>query len=213
MSDQPTGVNPPSYQPPTTTNVFGTKIPSAVTFAVAVLLFLLPFAELKCKTPEQRQDSLFKLNNIGMSFTNTGLGLALGSEWKTNMPNSRFFDSDRREDGWKKDMKSPEPNSWAIVALVLAVAGLGISFTKARAWAAVGAAAGALSAAALIGLMLDLQKQSKDLVSETQRAGNSLTVTEGSGFILYFTPWFFVAVVALVVASFFSYKRMQLTRQ
>lgn len=199
----------PSYTP-ASRGVLGTKIPSAVTFAIGVLLFLLPFAELKCKAPEEKQNSLLNLNKINMSFTNTGLGLAFGSDWKTNMPSlGGLFNDNQRENDWKKDMKPQKPNYYAIVALALAVIGLALSFTSSRSWIAVSGAAGVLAAGALIGLMIDLNNQSKDLVAETQKAGNSFSMSEGAGFTLNFTPWFYVAVIALAVAAFFSYKRMQ----
>ena len=66
---------------------------------------------------------------------------------------------------------------------------------------------------ALIGLMIDLNNQSKDLVAETQKAGNSFSMSEGAGFTLNFTPWFYVAIIALAAAAFFSYKRMQLLKR
>lgn len=207
---------PASYSPPyqsAPTGVFGTNIPSAVTFAAGELLFLLPFAELKCKAPEEKQNSLFNLGQLSMSFTNTGVGLAMGSDWKANMPSiGGALGNERREENWKKDMKPQDPNSYAIVALALAAAGLALSFTSGKVWAAVSIGAGVLSAGALIGLMLNLQKKSKDLISGTQEAGDRFTMTEGSGFTLSFTPWFYVAVIALLVAAFFSYKRMQLMK-
>ncbi|MBL7741206.1 MAG: hypothetical protein JNK14_18430 [Chitinophagaceae bacterium] len=209
-----TGESATASTTPAPTGVFGTKIPSAVTFAVGVLLFLLPFAELKCKAPEESETSIFNLSKLSMTFTNSGLGLAIGSDWKTNMPSAGgMFGEQGSEESWKKDMKPQEPNNYAIVALALAVAGLALSFTSGKPWAAVGLVAGVLSAGALIGLMLDLQKRSKDLVSETQNAANRSSITEGSGFVLNFTPWFYIAIIALLVAAFFSYKRMQLMKK
>ena len=195
---------------PAPTGVFGTKIPSAVTFTIGVLLFLLPFAELKCKAPEEKQNSLLNLSKINMSFTNTGLGLAFGSDWKTNMSSlGGLFNDNQRENDWKKDMKPQKPNYYAIAALALAIIGLGLSFTGSRSWIAVSGATGVLAVGALIGLMIDLNNQSKDLVAETQKAGNSFSMSEGAGFTLNFTPWFYVAMIALAAAAFFSYKRMQ----
>ncbi|MEI9910027.1 MAG: hypothetical protein WDO71_10335 [Bacteroidota bacterium] len=199
----------PSYTPAPTGGVLGTKIPSAVTFAIGILLFLLPFAELKCKAPEEKQNSLLNLSKVSMSFTNTGLGLAFGSDWKVNMPSMGGLFNNQQDGQWKKDMKPQKPNYYAIVALALAVIGLGLSFTGSRSWIAVSGAAGVLAAGALIGLMIDLNNQSKDLVAETQKTGNSFSMSEGAGFTLNFTPWFYIAVIALAVAAFFSYKRMQ----
>jgi hypothetical protein len=210
MNDQQaTGPYYPS-SPPASAGVFGTKIPSTVTFAVGVLLFLLPFAELKCKAQEEKKDSLINFSKLRVTFTNTGLGLAAGSDWKINMLpiDGLFNENNRQRDEWKKNTES-KPNAYAIVALALAVLGLGLSFTSSRPWIAVSIVAGALSAAALIGLMLDLQNKSKDLILNSQQPGNRPDMGNGSGFILSFTPWFYVAVIALIVAAFFSYKRMQ----
>ena len=62
-------------QPPTTPatssampGMFGTRIPSSVAFAVGVLLFFLPFAEIKCSRTVLTQKS--------------GLDIALGNKWK-----------------------------------------------------------------------------------------------------------------------------------
>lgn len=199
-----------SSNSPVPAGVFGTKIPSSVTFIVGLLLFLLPFAELKCKSPEEKHNSLLNLGKFEMSFTNTGLGLAIGSKWKMNMPSmGGFFNENPQEKNPQNDMKPQEPNNYAIIALVLAALGLGLTFTEKKAWIAVSAAAGALSAGTLIGLMIDLKSKSKDLVEETQKAGSNYSMTEGAGFELGFTPWFYIAIIAMLAAAFFSFKRMQ----
>ena len=48
------------------TGLFGTKIPSNIAFPLAILLFLLPFAEIRC-------------NGTGVA-SNTGLGIVNGAE-------------------------------------------------------------------------------------------------------------------------------------
>jgi hypothetical protein len=194
---------------PAPTGVFGTKIPSAVAFAVGVLLFILPFAELKCNPPKEKEGGLFDVSKINVSFSNTGLGLALGSDWKLNMPSIGGLFNNQKEGDWKKDIKPQEPNAYAIIALVLAVLGLGLSFTNAKAGASVNIVTGALSAAALIGLMIDLKKKSGDIISGMQKTGNSMDVGEYTKLTLNFTPWFYVALIALIVAAFFSFKRMR----
>jgi hypothetical protein len=72
---------------------------------------------------------------------------------------------------------------------------------------------GILSAGALIGLMLDLQKKVKT------DSGVTTPKTDGGGLFgldklndvkmtIDFTPWFYVAVIAFLAAAFFSYMRM-----
>ena len=74
-TNQPTTPTPPPYTPPPPTYVsaatpgmFGTKIPSSVAFVVAILLFLLPFSEIRC--------------GGSALMNNTGIGFALGKDWK-----------------------------------------------------------------------------------------------------------------------------------
>ncbi|MEI9808482.1 MAG: hypothetical protein WDO16_11780 [Bacteroidota bacterium] len=209
MTDIQTTVSPTPSYPPANKGIFGTKIPSSVCFVIGVLLFTMPFAELKCNPPEEKGGSLFNLGNMSMSFTNTGFGLAVGSDWKMNMPGMGGLFGDKKTDDWKKDIKPQEPNTYAIVALLLAILGLGLSFVNARPGAAVNILTGVLSSAALIGLMIDLKTKSKDIISDIQKTGNNFDAGEYTNLTLSFTPWFYVSVIAFLAAAFFSYKRMQ----
>ena len=177
----------PSY------GVFGTKIPSGVAFAVGILLFLLPFAEVKCNG-----------NSIAR---NTGLGIVTGKEWKSteNLFGEEVGATTKTEGNQKTD-----PNAYAIIALALCVIGLALSMTNAR--AAIGSAllSGILSAASLIGLMIDLQRQAKDpnpmkgsIDGDVGKSLNDIKVT------IEFTPWYYIAVVSFLAAAFFCYKRLQ----
>src|SRR5258705_891507 len=59
----------PILTPPVSSGIFGTKIPSTVAFAVGVLLFLLPFSEIKCGSTTLANKS--------------GLDITMGNEWKS----------------------------------------------------------------------------------------------------------------------------------
>ena len=194
---QPTTIVTPSASQP---GMFGTKIPSSVSFLVGVLLFLLPFAEIKCG------DTVFAKN--------TGLGIAIGKEWQT-VASKNMFGNDNDNKSTEDDAKKKQdPNMYAIVALGLGVLGLLLSFTNAK--AAIGSAilTGVLSAGALIGLMLDLQKKVK-----TDMGGNAHNNDAGNMFgldklndvkmTINFTPWFYIAVIAFLAAAIFSYLRMR----
>lgn len=197
-TQQPT-VNP-VYQPgPPPPGVFGTKIPSTVTFAVAVLLFLMPFIDIKC-------------NNMSLQ-TVSGVELATGFKLKESGGASSFMDETVTKTATKTDKK--DPNLYAMVALGLGVLGLLLSFTNAK--AAIGGAmvTGIASAGALIGLMLDIKKKVK------LDTGGGSTKSEGGGLEDFgkelsekmnisvdFTPWFYIAVIAFLAAAFFCYKRM-----
>lgn len=195
---QPTTIVTPPPPPP---GMFGTKVPSSVTFLVGILLFLLPFAEIKC--------------GGSVIAKNTGLGIAMGKEWQSVSSKSMFGMNDNDNKTTDNDAKKKQdPNMYAIVALGLGVLGLLLSFTNAK--TAIGSAilTGVLSAGALIGLMLDLQKKVK-----TDMGGNAGNNNDGNMFgldklndvkmTIDFTPWFYIAVIAFLAAAFFSYLRMR----
>jgi hypothetical protein len=192
--------------PPKPPNVFATKIPSTVTFAIGLLLFILPFAELKCKLPAEKQNKLLELTDMKLSFTNTGLGLALGNDWKLNMPVGDILQN-QQADLRQKQMKQ-KPNYYAITALAMAVLGLGLSFMNAKQVTVIAAVAGGIATGALIGLMMDLNTKSKDIISEMQNAGNDFNAEVHPNLSLTFTPWFFIVIIALLAATVFSYMRI-----
>ncbi len=179
----------PILTPPVSTGIFGTKIPSAVAFAVGILLFLLPFSEIKCGSTTLANKS--------------GLDIALGNEWKAI--------GTGEQEG--------QTQIFAIVAMGLGALGLLLSLGSAKA-AAGGGLAGLLSAAALIGLMLDLKKNFNNSLAN-EAIDKTKEGTDSSGFdkigesinnikpTLNFTPWFYIAVIAFLVAALFCYMRMR----
>jgi hypothetical protein len=185
--------------------IFGTKIPATVAFAVGVLLFLLPFAEIKCNST---------------TFANiSGLNIALRKDWKP--VSNGLQGKEGTGDKTSKSNSQEKGNSWiyAIAALGLGVLGLLLSFANVRSAAGGALITGILSAGALIGLMLDLKKWfndglAKDPMNKTQEGSDTLGLNNiGNAFnkikpTLDFTPWFYIAVVAFLAAAFFSYRRM-----
>lgn len=210
-------------QPTTTTTsvpaapspgIFGTKIPSSAAFVVAVLLFLMPFADIKCNNMSLQQVS--------------GLQLATGFKMKNNSSGNSYLD-DMKTDSIDKGITKAttntdqkDPNMYALIALGLGIIGLLLSFTNAK--AAIGGAmvTGIASAGALIGLMLDLKKKVKmdmpdisdktpdnDIGNTLDKIGNKMSsLSDNMNISVDFTPWFYVAVIAFLAAAFFCYKRM-----
>lgn len=208
--DQQQPVTQPVYAPPPT-GVLGTKIPSNVAFAIAVLLFFMPFIDIKC-------------NNMSLQ-TVSGLQLATGFKMKNSSSNNSLLNDvkpDVVDEGitkatTKSDKK--DPNLYAMIAMGLGVLGLILSFTKAK--AAIGGAmvTGIASAGALIGMMLDIKKKVKldmpdmgskktegDMSDGFNKIGKDLS--DSINISVDFTPWFYVAVLAFLAAAFFCYKRM-----
>jgi hypothetical protein len=185
--------------------VFGTKIPSSVAFAVGILLFLLPFAEIKCNNATLMQ--------------NTGLGIAMGSEWKISEKNM-LGGLSGSGNALQTDKTKNDPNFYAIAALALGLTGLILSLLNARAAAGSALVSGVLSAGSLIALMFDLKKwfnikAAADATEKAQEGVNNLGMEKIGNTMnnmkptLDFTPWFYIAGVAFLIAAFFCYKRIQ----
>ena len=184
---------------PSNPGIFGTKIPSSVAFVVGILLFLMPFSELKCG---------------GTTIANiSGLNIALKKEWKA----AGGLGSKELGDMSSKKSTSDKGNSWifAMAALGLGILGLLLSLTDAKAGLSAALAFGVLAAGALIGMMLQLKNEMNASIAK-QAMEKSSEGTDTLGFdkldnykpVLSFTPWFYIAVIAFLVAAFFCYKRM-----
>ena len=198
---QPTTTSYLPSPPPPSRGVFGTNIPASVAFAIGILLFLLPFAELKCTLSSDNGINLQSISKAEASLSNTGLGFAMGNKWKMNIPEMGKWLQRKQEEKFEKNINNQKPNTYAIVALVFAIIGLCFSFVKTKISASVNIATGLLSAAALVGLMLDIKKNTNNLLSEMEKSGNQFLT-------LSFTPWFYIAVIALLAAAIFSYIRI-----
>ncbi len=178
-------------------------IPSSVAFAVGILLFLLPFSEIKC--------------NQTVFANKSGLGFALGSDWKTE---SNLGGDETSKDVTTKTNSEKEGNAqyFAIAALGLGVLGLLLSFANAKAGGSAGIITGGLSAGALIGVMIEVKKWfnaglAKEAADKAKEGTDTLGLdklgnTISSAFQLNFTPWFYVAIIAFLAAAVFSYLRM-----
>ena len=215
-SNQPTPPpTPPVYAASASSpGVFGTKIPSTVAFAIAILLFFLPFIDIKCNNMSLQQVSGIQLAT-GFQMKNKSSDSPLFNDFKTNEADQQITKSTTGTD--KKD-----PNLFAMVALGLGVLGLLLSFTKAKAGLGLSMFTGILAAAAMIGLMIDIKKKVKiDMPgSSRQSSGDDMLglnkmgqeIGDKMNISVDFTPWFYVAIIAFLAAAFFCYKRMQVAK-
>jgi hypothetical protein len=191
----------PQYVPVSAApGMFGTKVPMATAFAIAILLFLLPFAEIRCG---------------GQPLMNqTGLGFATGQQWKFAGGYGKDMMKDMgTETGGSK--KSGNSQIFIIAALALAVIGLAISFADGKTSGRLGMLAGILGGGVLIAFMFDIKKWFNDGWAK-QAAEKSSEGADSLGFdkmgdlkpALAVTPWFYIALIAFFAAAFFAYKRM-----
>lgn len=196
-SNQPNPA-PVYYAPPAKPGVFGTRIPSAVTYAIAVLLFLMPFLDIRC-------------NNMSLQTVN-GIQLATGFQVKSPGKANGLFDgleklkdSEEKEPAATETKEKPErkaPNPYAMASLALGVAGLLLSFLKFRSGMAGSVITGVLAAGALIGLLVDLKKEI---------GSGSLLKDKPISVSIEFTQWFYITIVAFLAAAVCSWMRFRIT--
>jgi hypothetical protein len=190
---------PPVSPSPPSGGAFGTGIPSSVAFLVAILLFFMPFVDIKC-------------NNMSLQ-TVKGIDLATGFKMKSNDISA---DKTETKDSTSDDKK--KPNMYALAAIVLGVVGLLLSFVKARTAISGALFTGILGAAALIGMMIDIKRQVKlDMPKGSSKTTDDISkgisdMTDKINISVDFTPWFYLSVIAFLAAAFFCYKRMQASR-
>ena len=172
---------------------------TTVSFAVGLLLFLLPFAEIKCNGA-----SVAHLSGLNM-VTGSAPKMAGDLENMTQAfgqyenPNTKI---NRREEKGKV-------YAFAVIALLLGIGGLAVSLTKKAPFNQLEMLLGAAGAVALIVLMMQVKS---DVNSQLK---NEHTDVEGfSGMMrvsVDFTAWFFLCVLSFLASAFFSYKQKELT--
>ncbi|HEY6063391.1 MAG TPA: hypothetical protein VIV35_07260 [Chitinophagaceae bacterium] len=197
-----------TYAPPSAApGMFGTRVPSAVAFAVGILLFFLPFSEMRCG------------NSAFMN--QTGKGFILNENWKpTGTAGMLGKDSMKETTSKVTDTKAGNSRIFAIAAAALALLGLFLSFANARTGGAGGMITGILAAGALIAMMFDLKKWfndslAKEAMDKTKEGADNMGLDKIGNTMgdikptLAFTPWFYIAIVAFLAAAFFCYQRMR----
>jgi hypothetical protein len=178
---------PISTAPPP--GVFGTKIPSTVTFAVGILLFFTPFLEIKCNS--------MTIQSI------SGVQLATGFKVDTNKGAAGYFSDITNTSENKTDLKvdREDPNVYAMLALLFAVLGLILSIVKMR-----------LRLNSIAGIMMALAT-TICLILLWSDIGNRIKLqlpkSDGVSISIGMTSWFYVTVIVFLAAAFFSYKRLK----
>lgn len=169
--------------------------------ALGLLLFLMPFAELRC-------------GNIPI-IRNSGLGLAFGSSWRPamgGMPDKKDLVKKDTTGDFQKSLSSG-PNVFAIVALVAAILALVICLSSTRSRSLVVLSASALTALMLIALLVQMQisfsnamNKASDLAAEKKGDMGEWSSAMTGMIKLHFTLWYYISLVSFMAAAFFGYK-------
>ena len=202
MSEVQSTISPiPPSSPAPQPGIFGTKIPSSVAFGVGVLLFFMPFLDIKCNSMV-----LQKVSGVQLA-----TGFKIKSPGSDNSLIGSFENMADNDTKVTKKTENKDPNILALAALALGIAGLVLSLRDAKTG---GLIAGILATVALIATMIDVKSKLKaELPDLNKTSGNTTSDFDKLGDSMYiavdFTPWFYIAVIAFATASFFCYKRMQ----
>jgi hypothetical protein len=172
------------------TGIFGTKIPATAAFLVAIFLFLLPFAEVRC--------------NGSALANNTGLGIAMGGEWKEVVSKNIFGESLTTNNDRKEFNQKQDPNIFAITALALGVLGLIIAFLNFTGGGRINLFIGLLAAASLIAMLIDLKSKAK---SDTSVKSSDVNFNMGMNITVDGTGWFYLTLILFIAAAVFSWQR------
>ena len=186
LESNPAPVTTPPAQPIT-------KIPATISFGVVLLLFFLPFLEIKC-------------NNMVLQKV-SGVQLATGFKVKgPGSNNSLVGDLENLSNNKNTTVKSERrsPNLPALVALGLGIAGLVLALRESSKGSLIVAILGGV---ALVATMIDVKSKlnselrgSNSPISGNRDFGEDLLVS------IDFAPGLYLAILGFAAAAFFSYK-------
>jgi len=200
----------PNLAPATSTvmpGILGTKIPAAVAFGIAVLLFFMPFIDIKCNSMTLQKVS--------------GAQLATGFKIKGPGSDNTLVGDFEKMDKDSKGRRSGEdndPNIFALVAFGLGIIAVVLSLIDKKDAITGGVIAGILGAVALMATLIDIKRKVKMDIPEMSNRARDTGVTDfeklGDTFHIAvdFTAWFYLAVIAFTAGAWFCYKRMLISK-
>jgi hypothetical protein len=191
MTEQPPPIAPTQISapppPPPSRGVFGTKIPTSVTLAIAIVLFFMPFLDIKCNNM-----SLQKISGLELA---TGFSVKSSNDsFLGNLDKLDNTGSSTSPKGQKKD-----PNIYALAALGFAVLGLILSLLAGKAGGIGAMLTSIVGAVSLILLLVDIKSDIKTEIGDASRDGVSISVD--------FTPVFYITIIVFLAAAYFGYRR------
>lgn len=192
-----TGSSPVFYSRREGETFFRRRHTVTISFIAGILLFLLPFAELRCVE--------YKLAK------NSGWGLATGAQWTSGTLNDlqnmmqSISGKEEREKQFQQEMKDG-PNIFAIAALAAGVVGLAVALLPGRKRSLITLSAGILGVLMLVALFFQLKWQLRSQLSSGKDSDGTGMSTYSKLISIRFTVWYYLALASFAVAAFFGYK-------
>jgi hypothetical protein len=184
-----------------TNSFYRTPHLTTISFALGVLLFFLPFMEIKCN-----ETTLVQMSGLNMV---TGAEPKVGSDFEQM---SKGFDT--KNEGTKTATKSDKKGKvyiMAIVALGLGVIGVAISFMNKDGYSPIKMIAGAVGAVALIILMFQVKGDANEQMTADKKGSDQMAGMMKLS--VDFTFWFYLCVISYLASAFFSYKQKDLVSE
>lgn len=184
---------------PVKQGVLGTKIPSTVAFGIGVLLFFMPFVDIRC-------------NGMKLQTVN-GVQLATGFEIKGPGSDDTVLGGleklDRNDQDLKNKTEARDPNLLALAAFILGVLTLVLSLLDKKQVITTAVITACLAVAALVGTMIDINRQVTMDVSGRRKGFDFRELDREMVISVDFTPWFYLTIIAFAVGAWFSYRRLR----
>ncbi len=193
MNEPATFQEPASQPNPVAAPVSPLRMPTITSFGLGILLFFLPFLNIKC-------------NNMVLQKV-TGVQLATGFSVKGPGSDNSLFGSLESSFGSGRKIQSTKrqsANMPALAALLLGVAGFVFAIRNNKIASLL---CGSIAVLALIATMIDIKSKLKTELGTTNPSGG---FGYGRDAIVGvdFGPGFYLAILAFIAAAFFSYRWM-----
>jgi hypothetical protein len=171
---------------------FRKKHTTSVAYLAALLLFFLPFVQIKCN------DLPFAENN--------GIGLALGRDYKVSAEwQDRLGGTSKSA---KVNKESGKMYVLALTAFIIGIVGFMIALSLGQKAALTNMMLGILAALALIIVMIQI---TADVRQHARNPERSVSDMEAVKVTADFTLWYYLSVCCFLAAAFFSYKHWRLS--
>jgi hypothetical protein len=167
------------------------KYAVSIAWVVGILLFFLPFVEVKC--------------NATPLYEAKGIDLVTGFTVKDN-PDKNSLDNLDVNDVRNERQ---EGNGFAIAAFILGIAGLILSFMNFKSQPVVSSITGVLAALCLIALMIQVKADVGKWSNHPRPNSDNVffdDMSRSMKITAEFTTWFYLSLISFLVAAYLSYK-------
>jgi hypothetical protein len=166
---------------------------SGGSFLAALLLFFLPFLNIKCN--DQKIASITGKDFVtGFKMKDKAGDSFFGGMFK-NKNKNRSADAESPDSTGKSKDDIEKPNKLAITGLILGLAAFILVFLQFRYATTAASIASGIAAVSLLCIYLDYQSKVKELDSSM-----GITIS------MSFTIWYFLCIVLFATGAYFSYK-------